>query len=134
MADLSKRDRGCWLMTGRAPPGTSMAEANAAFNAWVEDRARGFAWFHDHFADRPGGVAIVAVETGQELAALREPGPLAGWDLEVHPLIFAGERPGFLSQVDFTTTVYRGHRRDALWESYRDTEDFRRNRARPIEP
>ena len=92
MNDLSKKDRGCWLAFGHAPEGTTMRAANDAMNAYVADDARGLALFHDHFADRPGGVALFAVETAAELAALREPGPLAGWDLHLHPLDFREQR------------------------------------------
>ena len=132
MAGLSKRDRGCWLVAGYAPDGTTMAEANDAFNAFVSDASRGFAWFHDHFADRPGGVVLLAVETPEHLEALKHPGPLAGWDLKVHPLIFAEDGEGFLFQADFTTTVYRKVRLRDRCDAYRNSDLFRRNEAREV--
>ena len=118
MSDLSKKDRGCWLAFGHAPEGTKMRAANDALNAYVADEARGLALFHDHFADRPGGVAVFAVETAAELAALGEPGPLAGWDLHLHPLIFANSALRFPFQIDYTMSAYRGRRFTDLMAEY----------------
>ena len=101
-----------------------MREANDAINAIVADETRGFVLFHDHFADRPGGLAIFDVETPEQLAAVQDPGPAEGWDYRVHPLIFAGSALRFLLQCDFTMAAYRGGRRlTALFEDYRKTED-----------
>lgn len=128
--ELTRQERGCWFVTAYAPAGVSMRDANAAINAFVADEARGLALFHDHFADRPGGVAVFAVETAAELAALRDPGPLAGWDVALHPLIFAQSALHFPSQVDFTMSVYRGRRLRDLIAEYEASDLARRNDER----
>jgi hypothetical protein len=130
MSGLSKRDRGCWLVFAYAPKGVSMSDANDAFNRFVAEPARGLVLFHDHFADRAGGVAVFNVEEPAELAALRQPGPLGGWELHRHPLIFAESAPGFLFQVDFTMTAYRKRRLPDLWEEYAQSDLKRRNDER----
>jgi hypothetical protein len=95
---LPKRDRRCWVVSGYAPEGTTVAQANDALNAFVADPRRGPLLFHDHFADRPGGIAVFAPDTPDELAALKEAGPLAAWSVAVHPLIFAKGRSGSCSR------------------------------------
>jgi hypothetical protein len=130
MAGLSKRDRGCWQVFAYAPEGASMSEANHAFNEFVSDPARGLVLFHDHFADRAGGVAVFAIEEPAELAELKRPGPLERWELHLHPLIFAESAPGFLFQVDFTMTAYRKRRLEDLWATYVASDMKRRNDER----
>ena len=121
---LTKQERGCWVLFAHAPEGTTMRAANDAVNALVGDEARGLLLFHDHFADRPGGVAVFDIETEDQLAALREPGPLEGWRVDLHPLIFARSAVRFLFQIDYTMSAYRGGRRlAALFEEYRATDD-----------
>jgi len=110
-----------------------MRAANDAINGYVANEARGLLLFHDHFADRPGGVAVFAIETEEELAALKEPGPLEGWDLRLHPLIFAEGALGFLFQVDYTMIGYRKRRLPDLFAEYEASELGRRNAARIIE-
>ena len=127
---LPKRDRRCHLVTGYAAEGTSLSDANAAFNAYVADKARGLVLFHDHFTDRAGGIAIFAVETEPELAALEEPGPLAGWELAVHPLIFAEGALGFLFQIDYTMLSYRKRRLPELMREYEASDLCTSNDAR----
>jgi hypothetical protein len=128
--ELTKQERGCWIVNAYAPPGVSMRDANAAINAFVADERRGLALFHDHFADRAGGVAVFAVETPAALAALREAGPLEGSDMALHPLIFAQSALHFPSQVDFTMSVYRGRRLRDLMAEYEQSELARRNDER----
>jgi hypothetical protein len=130
MAGLPKRDRRCWIVSGYAPDGTTMAEANDLLNAFVAEPRRGLVLFHDHFADRPGGLAVFAPETPEELAAVRDEGPLAGWDLAVHPLIFAEGALGFLFQVDYTMIAYRKRRLPDLFAAYVASEGGQRNAAR----
>jgi len=109
-----------------------MRQANDAWNAYVANEARGLLLFHDHFADRPGGVAVFAPETPEELAALREPGPVAAWDLRVHPLIFAEGRLGFLFQIDYSMIGYRKQRLPDLYAEYQASELGKRNAAREL--
>ena len=71
---LTKQQRGCWAVWAYAPEGVTMRQANDAINAIVADKARGLVLFHDHFADKPGGMAIFDIETKEQLAALQEPG------------------------------------------------------------
>lgn len=130
MAALPKRDRRCWIVSGYAPEGTTMAEANDQFNAFVADARRGPLLFHDHFADRPGGLAVFAPETPEELIALKDPGPLAVWDLAVHPLIFAEGAIGFLFQIDYTMIGYRKRKLADLYAAYVASEQGQRNAAR----
>lgn len=132
MPELPKRDRRCWIVSGYAPAGATMRDANDQLNAFVGDAARGPLLFHDHYADRPGGLAIFAPDTPEELAALKEPGPLREWDLRVHPLIFAEGALGFLFQVDYTMIGYRKRRLSDLYEAYRESEPGRKNAARPL--
>src|SRR5690606_19146301 len=69
--------------------------------------ARGLSLYHDHFIGEPGGVVIFYVETPEQRAALEDPGPLAGWRLEVRPLIFARSPGAFDEQITFTLKAYR---------------------------
>jgi len=134
MALLPKRDRRCFVVSGYAPVGATMAEANDQFNAFVADGRRGPLLFHDHFADRPGGIAVFAPDTPEELAALKEPGPLAAWDLAVHPLIFAEGATGFLFQIDYTMIAYRKRRLADLYATYVASDAGRKNASRAPEP
>jgi len=123
MSELTRRDRGCWIVHALAPDGTPMRAAIDAINRFVEDRRRGLALFHDHFADRPGGLAVFAVTTEDEREAVRDPGPLAGWHIHAHPLIFAESALRFLYQCDYTMHGYRGRRLAELWEEYGRSEE-----------
>ncbi|MEE8107078.1 MAG: hypothetical protein V3T86_16205 [Planctomycetota bacterium] len=107
---MSKRDRGCHIVFVDAPEGTTMRAANDAINEYTADRRRGMAMFHDHFANRAGGLIVLAIETEEQLALLSEPGPLEGWSVRTHPLIFADSASRFLNQVDFTLNTYRDRR------------------------
>jgi hypothetical protein len=100
--------RRCYLVYALACEGTSARDANAAFNEYVADARRGIAVFHDHFVGRHGGVAVFDVRSEGEFSALAEPGPLGGWQLEVHPLTFALTATGFVAQTEFTLDRYRG--------------------------
>jgi hypothetical protein len=132
MPALPKRDRRCWIVTGYPADGATMAQANDQFNAFVADVRRGPLLFHDHFADRPGGVAVFAPDTPEELAALQDRGTLAGWDLSVHPLIFAEGAIGFLFQIDYTMIAYRKRRLPDLFAQYLASDAGRRNAARAL--
>jgi hypothetical protein len=104
----------CYLVYALAPAGVSAREANDLLNAYVEDRSRGTAVFHDHFIGRHGGVAVFHVRTDEEVAALDVPGPLAGWELQVHGLTFALTAVGFAAQTEFTLEAYRNTSLDEL--------------------
>ncbi len=122
MTELSPRDRRCCLLFGYAPKGVSHRRANLALNEFVADKRRGLVLYHDHFVDRPGGLAIIAVKTPEDLEALRDPGPLAGWTLHLHPLIFSDSAVRFLYQVDYTMTAYRNRRLRELMAQYESSQ------------
>ncbi|HEX9416745.1 MAG TPA: hypothetical protein VF895_08585 [Gaiellaceae bacterium] len=107
------KDR-CYLVYALAPAGLGAHAANDLLNAYVADPARGTAVFHDHFIGRHGGVAVFHVRTEDELAALDDPGELAGWELQVHGLTFALTAVGFAAQTEFTLEAYRGTSLDEL--------------------
>ena len=97
----------CYLVYALAPNGVSARKANEALNAYIEDRSRGLPVFHDHFTQKPhGGVAVQYLASAEELARLDDPGPLEGWELTVHPLVFALAPLGFLAQTEFTIEAY----------------------------
>ncbi|MHC4955551.1 MAG: hypothetical protein ACYTGZ_17000 [Planctomycetota bacterium] len=129
---LKKSEKRCWVVWADAPEGTSMRSANDSFNAFVADEARGLLLFHDHFGDRPGGVAVFAIETDSELAAVKDPGPLAGWSVRPHPLIFSEGALGFLFQIDYSMIGYRKRRLPDLFRDYVASEGGRRNAAREL--
>ena len=102
------KDR-CHLVYAVAPDGVNAREANDLLNRYIEDRSRGMVAFHDHFTTRPhGGLAVFHVQNEEELARLSEPGPLEGWTLNVHPLIFSLTAVGFAAQTELTLEGYRG--------------------------
>lgn len=108
----------CFLVYAIAPEGLSPAEANRVFNEYVADKARGLSLYHDHFIGEPGGVAIFYVEDANQRAALEDPGPLAGWRVEVRPLIFARSPGAFDEQITFTLKAYRS----ADWRQLRHVD------------
>src|SRR5207247_5832572 len=101
--------RRCYLVSALAPERVSARAANDLLNDYIADRRRGIIVFHDHFTGKPhGGVAVWDVRADDELALLDDPGPLAGWDLRVHPLTFALAATGFAAQMEFTIEQYGG--------------------------
>jgi hypothetical protein len=102
-----KVDR-CYLVYAIAPPGLSPREANEAFNEFIADHGRGLVLSHDHFAGDRGGFAVFYIATEGEAVRAREPGPLEGWQLAIHPLVFSLAPSGFRAQIDFTLRTYRG--------------------------
>ena len=107
------RDR-CYLVYALAPKGVTARQANELLNEYVGDRTRGVPVFHDHFVGRRGGVAVFHVRSEEEQARLDDPGPLAGWSLEIHPLTFALSPVGFAAQTEFTFDAYGGTSLDQL--------------------
>ncbi len=106
----------CFLVYGLAPLGVTASQANQAINEYMQDPKRGLAIFHDHFLGRDslGGMVLFFVETDLQREALRDPGQLLGWQVQVHPLIFA-HNPGALdAQIAYTLKNYRGQDWDVL--------------------
>jgi hypothetical protein len=104
----------CHLVYALAPEGTSARDANERLNDYVAERDRGLAVWHDHFIGEHGGAVVLDVRSEQELARLDDPGPLAGWQIAVHPLTFAVTAVGFEAQIAFTLEQYRGVRLEEL--------------------
>jgi hypothetical protein len=99
----------CHLVYALAPERVTAREANDLLNEYVSDPNRGLAVFHDHFATKPhGGVAVWQVEDERQEALLADPGPLAGWTLSSHPLVYALTATGFSALVDFSLERYAG--------------------------
>ena len=90
------------------PAGVSAREANELLNEYVADRSRGLAVWHDHFVGSHGGAVVLDTRDDDEEARLADPGPLAGWELSVHPLTFSLSAVGFAAQTSFTLEQYRG--------------------------
>ena len=104
---FSRGQARCYVVYALAPDGMRARAANDALNAYVEELRRGLAVFHDHFTGKPhGGFAVLYVSNAEELALLDDPGPLEGWSLSVHPLVFALAPLGFLAQTEFTVENY----------------------------
>ncbi len=98
----------CFLLYALAPEGMPASDANRLFNAFIADRRLPLPVFHDHFIGRPGGLAIFYAATAAERQALAESRGLEGWQVDVHPLIFARSPAGFDEQIAFTLRAYRG--------------------------
>ena len=80
--------------------------------------------FHDHFTGKPhGGITVFDVRDGDAFALLDDPGPLAGWDVDVHALTFSLAASGFAAQMALTAEAYGGRtlegRRDEEGEDER---------------
>lgn len=97
----------CVLVNALAPQGTTARQANDRLNEYVADRRRGLAVWHDHFVGVHGGAVVLDVRTDEERNLLEDPGPLAGWQLSMHPLTFSLSAVGFAAQTSFTLEQYR---------------------------
>ena len=104
----------CHLVYALAPAGVSAREANDLLNEYVADESRGLAVWHDHFVGEHGGAVVLDARSEYEEARLADPGPLAGWQLSVHPLTFSLSAIGFSAQTSFTLEQYRGVSLDEL--------------------
>ena len=101
--------RRCHLVYAIAPDATSASDANDLLNEYIGDRRRGIIVYHDHFTGRPhGGVAVWDVQSDEQTALLDDVGPLEGWSLAVHPLVFSLTANGFAAQTHFTLAEYAG--------------------------
>lgn len=110
---MAIRQPRCFLVYAIAPQNTRPPEANDRFNEYIADPRLPLVLFHDHFLGQQGGIAIFYAETEAERAALADPGPLAGWQISVHPLIYARTPAAFDEQIAYTLHRYRG----ADWEA-----------------
>jgi hypothetical protein len=107
----------CWLVYAIAPEGMSARAANDALNAYISDASRGIPVVHDHFTGKPhGGFAVLFPRDDAELARLDDSGPLDGWEIHRHPLVFALTPVGFDAQLGFTLEQYGETSLDALRE------------------
>jgi hypothetical protein len=91
-----------------APETLPASEANRLFNALIADQGLPLTVFHDHFVGRPGAFAILYVRSPAEREALLGHKHLAGWRVEIHPLVFSHSPAGFEDQINFTLRAYRG--------------------------
>ena len=107
----------CVLVHVLAPEGTTARQANDRLNEYVADRRRGLAVWHDHFVGVHGGAVVLDVRSDEERDLLDDPGPLAGWQLSVHPLTFSLSAVGFAAQTSFTLERYRDVSLDQLASS-----------------
>ena len=113
----------CFLVYALAPAGTTAREANDGLNEYVASR-RGLAVWHDPFVGAHGGAAVFEVRSDEEQALLDDPGPLAGWQVLVHPLAFSLSAVGFAAQTSFTLERYRGVSLDELAAAEPDDRRF----------
>lgn len=104
----------CVLVHALAPEGTTARQANDRLNEYVADERRGLAVWHDHFVGVHGGAVVLDVRSDEERDLLDDPGPLAGWQLSVHPLTFSLSAVGFSAQTSFTLERYRDVSLDRL--------------------
>lgn len=97
----------CYLVYGLAPAEMSARAANEALNDYIAEHRRGIPVFHDHFTGKPhGGFAVLYVDSEDQRELLEDPGPLAGWEISVHALVFALTPVGFDAQTQFTLEQY----------------------------
>jgi len=109
----SFRSPRCYLVYACAPQGTKLKAANAAFNAYCQDRRRGLVLFHDHFRELPGGgVGVFFVDAPEQLRSLEVSLDLPGWSVRVHALIHSGTPSAFDEQIALTVDRFAG----ADWE------------------
>jgi hypothetical protein len=99
----------CYVLYALAPEGIAMPAANNCINALVGDNTLPLAIFHDHFLDRPGGLAVFYAQSGTEIEALDEgiARHLDGWRVETRPLIFSFSPAAFDEQIAYTLRTYR---------------------------
>ena len=114
----------CFLVYALAPKRMTAREANERVNDYLADGRRGLCVWHDHFVGAHGGAVVFDVQSEEELAMLDDPGPLAGWDIAVHPLTFALSAVGFAAQISFTLENYRGVSLDELAATEPDDPRF----------
>jgi hypothetical protein len=109
----------CFLLYALAPDHLSAAEANQVLNDFIGDPGLPLAIFHDHFIGQAGGMVIFYVETPEERDALLAQKYLAGWQVQIQPLIFSHSPSAFDSQIAFTLGANRGVDWEALQKEQR---------------
>jgi hypothetical protein len=114
----------CVLVYALAPEGMTAREANELLNEYVADTRRGLSVWHDHFIGAHGGAVVLDVRSEDEQALLDDPGPLAGWELAIHPLTFSLSAVGFAAQTSLTLEGYRGVSLDELAAAEPDDPRF----------
>ncbi len=97
-----------YLVYALAPDGMGRAEADNLFNDYLRNPMLGVIVHHDHFIDQPGAFAAIEARTEEQKAALRDPGPLTGWQVHAHPLHFSPTGAGFWIQGDSTMRRFSG--------------------------
>ena len=99
----------CYVLYALAPEGMAMRAANDGINALVGDKMLPLAIFHDHFLDRPGGLAVFHTQSVAEIEALDYgiAKHLDGWRVEARPLIFSHSPSAFDEQIAYTLRTYR---------------------------
>jgi hypothetical protein len=102
----------CHLVYALAPEALPRREADNLFNDYVADERRGVVVQHDHFIDRPGAFAVFEIANEDQRAMLANPGPLTGWTITAHPLVFCPDGAGFFMQADSTMRHFRRTRLD----------------------
>jgi hypothetical protein len=98
----------CYLVYALAPSDANVRSSNHLFNDYISEPQRGLVVFHDHFVSRPGGVAVFDVHSDEEARMLDDPGPLVGWQIEIHGLAHSITAVGFAAQMDYTIEQYGG--------------------------
>lgn len=121
MAQARTRQPRCFLVYALAPDGMPAAQANVDFNEFIADPELPLALFHDHFIGEAGGLAIFYVSSPEERDSLLDKKHLAGWRVEVRPLIFARSPSAFDEQIAFTLRAYRGESWERLQAEERPT-------------
>ena len=120
--EADKPHKRCFVVYAHAPQEMDAKEANTIFNAFVSDENIGMLFFHDHFTNPPGGLAILYVNSATEHKILVKADKLSGWNVQIHPLVFSDSPQGLLYQFDWTMSVYRKTRLGKLYESYLESE------------
>lgn len=114
----------CHLVYALAPAEMTRQEADSLFNDYVAQVERGVVVHHDHFIDRPGAFAVFEIATEQQRDKLRDLGPLRGWTVAEHPLVFSPDGAGFFLQADSTLRHFRATRLDQGPRAEKGSHDY----------
>lgn len=109
----------CVLVCAIAPEGTKPPEANQAINAMAANPNLPLILWHDHFLGKLGGVMLFFVENETERDALANAPHLAGWHVEMRPLIYSFNPSAFDEQIAYTMKMYRGQDWEAVQKESR---------------
>jgi hypothetical protein len=113
----------CFLLYALAPDSITPPQANQTINAVVADRSLPLTIYHDHFIGQPGGIVIFFAEEENERQALQEQlsQHLAGWQWNLHPLIFSRNPAALDEQIRYTLAAYRNQDWHTLRQEERPT-------------